>query len=159
MFLFDGEEFKNKRPDAVYISQDVELFDMSIKDNITLGKEVPKEQILQMFEDAGLIEWYKSLENGLDEIVGERGIKLSAGQRQRLNIIRGILIDKEVYFFDEPTSNLDLESEEKIINMINKYLKEKTYLIVTHRESIKKLCNKHYLVENHTMNLDGSEDF
>lgn len=158
MFLFDGEELKNKRPDAVYISQDVELFDMSIKDNITLGKEVTKEQILQMFEDAGLIEWYKSLEKGLDEIVGERGIKLSAGQRQRLNIIRGILIDKEVYLFDEPTSNLDLESEEKIINMINKYLKEKTYIIVTHRESIKKLCNKHYLVENHTMNLDSSED-
>lgn len=90
-------------------------------------------------------------ESSLDEVVGEKGVKLSAGQRQRLNIIRGILIDKDVYFFDEPTSNLDKESEEKIVNMIDKYLKDKTYIIVTHRDSIKKLCNKHYVFEDHTM--------
>ena len=64
-------------------------------------------------------------------MVGERGIKLSAGQKQRLNLIRGILIDKDLYFFDEPTSNLDALSEEKITNMIEKYLKDKTYVIVT----------------------------
>lgn len=156
--LFDNSKLKNKKPDIVYISQDVELFDMSIRDNITLGKEIAQEKIIEMFEDAGLIEWYESLEKGLDEIVGERGIKLSAGQRQRLNIIRGILIDKDVYFFDEPTSNLDIESEEKIVSMIEKYLKDKTYIIVTHRESIKSLCNKHYVFENHIMNLESSMD-
>ena len=149
--LFDQKEYKNKKPDVVYISQDVELFDMSIKDNLTLGEKISTKKILEMFEDAGLMEWYTNLENGLDEVVGEKGIKLSAGQRQRLNIIRGILIDKDVYFFDEPTSNLDIESEEKIVNMIDKYLKDKTYIIVTHRESIKKLCNKHYVFEDHTM--------
>lgn len=148
---FDKKIVKNKRPDVVYISQDVELFDMSIKDNLTLGKNISEKKVIEMFEDAGLKDWYDNLENGLDEIVGEKGVKLSAGQRQRLNIIRGILIDKDVYFFDEPTSNLDLESEEKIVNMIDKYLNDKTYIIVTHRDSIKKLCNKHYVFENHTM--------
>lgn len=148
---FDNKPVKNTRPDVVYISQDVELFDMSIRENLTLGKNISEKRLIQMFEDAGLKEWYDGLEKGLDEIVGEKGVKLSAGQRQRLNIIRGILIDKDVYFFDEPTSALDKESEVKIVNMIDKYLNDKTYIIVTHRESIKRLCSKHYIFENHTM--------
>ena len=123
--MFDNKIIKNKKPDVVYISQDVELFDMSIKDNLTLGNNISNKKILEMFEDAGLMEWYSNLENGLDEIVGEKGVKLSAGQRQRLNIIRGILIDKDVYFFDEPTSNLDQESEEKIVAMIEIGIKHK----------------------------------
>ena len=81
----------------------------------------------------------------------EKGIKLSAGQKQRLNIIRGILIDADLYFFDEPTSNLDVESEEKIYKMIEKHLKNKSYIIVTHRESLKKLCDRHFIFENHEM--------
>ena len=72
-------------------------------------------------------------------------------RKQRLNLIRGILIDKELYFFDEPTSNLDSLSEEKITNMIAKYLKYKTYVIVTHRPKLKELCNRHYRFENHIM--------
>ena len=150
-FFIDGKVVNDKKPDVVYISQDVELFDMSIRDNLTLGKNISEKRILDMFEDAGLMEWYLNLDKGLEEVVGEKGVKLSAGQRQRLNIIRGILIDKDVYFFDEPTSNLDKDSEEKIVTMIDKYLKDKTYIVVTHRESIKKLCNKHYIFEDHTM--------
>jgi len=150
---FDKKLVKHTRPDVVYISQDVELFDMSIRDNLTLGQNISEKKLIEMFEDAGLKEWYEGLENGLDEVVGEKGVKLSAGQRQRLNIIRGILINKDVYFFDEPTSALDKESEEKIVNMIDKYLNDKTYIIVTHRDSIKRLCNKHYVFENHTMKI------
>lgn len=104
-----------------------------------------------MIKEAGLIGWYNELPQGLDTMVGERGIKLSAGQKQRLNLIRGILIDKDLYFFDEPTSNLDTLSEEKITNMIEKYLKDKTYVIVTHRPRLKELCNKHYIFEDHMM--------
>lgn len=148
---FDSKKVNHTRPDVVYISQDVELFDMSIRDNLTLGQNISEKKLIEMFEDAGLREWYDSLEKGLDEVVGEKGVKLSAGQRQRLNIIRGILINKDVYFFDEPTSALDKESEEKIVNMIDKYLNDKTYIVVTHRESIKRLCNKHYIFEDHTM--------
>ena len=149
--IIDNKEVTDKRLDIVYISQEVELFNLSIRDNLTLGKNISDKKILELFEDAGLMEWYSNLENGLDEMVGEKGVRLSAGQRQRLNIIRGILINKDVYFFDEPTSNLDKESEEKIVSMIDKYLNAKTYLIVTHRDAIKRLCNKHYVFEEHTM--------
>lgn len=149
--LIDGKKEKDKRLDLVFVSQEVELFDLSVRDNLCLGKEISDDIILELLDEAGLMNWYNELPEGLDTRVGERGIKLSAGQKQRLNLVRGILIDKELYFFDEPTSNLDILSEEKITNMIEKYLKDKTYVIVTHRPKLKELCNKHYLFEDHMM--------
>ena len=149
--LIDNKQVKDSRLDLVFVSQEIELFDLSIRDNLCLGKNIPEERILELFEEAGLMGWYNELPEGLDTMVGERGVKLSAGQKQRLNLIRGILIDKDLYFFDEPTSNLDAISEEKITNMIEKYLKDKTYVIVTHRPKLKELCNKHYIFENHMM--------
>lgn len=149
--LIDNKEIKDGRLDLVFVSQEVDLFDLSIRDNLCLGKEISDERILELLDEAGLTGWYNELPDGLETMVGERGIKLSAGQKQRLNLIRGILIDKDLYFFDEPTSNLDALSEEKITNMIEKYLKNKTYVIVTHRPRLKELCNKHYVFENHIM--------
>lgn len=149
--LIDNKKQKDVRLDLVFVSQEVDLFDLSVRENLCLGKNISDDKILELIEEAGLTTWYKELPEGLDTIVGERGIKLSAGQKQRLNLIRGILIDKELYFFDEPTSNLDVISEEKIINMIEKYLNDKTYIIVTHRPKLKQLCNKHYVFENHMM--------
>lgn len=149
--LIDNKEIKDSRLDLVFVSQEVDLFDLSIRDNLCLGKDISDDKILELLEEAGFIGWYKELLDGLETMVGERGIKLSAGQKQRLNLIIGILINKDLYFFDEPTSNLDALSEEKITNMIEKYLKDKTYVIVTHRPKLKELCNKHYLFDNHMM--------
>lgn len=149
--LIDNKEIKDSRLDLVFVSQEVDLFDSSIRDNLCLEKDISDDKILELLEEAGLIGWYKELPDGLETMVGERGIKLSAGQKQRLNLIRGILIDKDLYFFDEPTSNLDALSEEKITNMIEKYLKDKTYVIVTHRPRLRELCNKHYIFEDHMM--------
>lgn len=151
IFKVDGKEIEQSKLDLVFVSQEVDLFDLSIRDNLCLGKDISDSKIIELLKDAGLMEWYNELPDGLDTLVGERGIKLSAGQKQRLNLIRGILIDKELYFFDEPTSNLDSISEEKITNMIEKYLKNKSYIIVTHREKLKRLCNKHYIFENYMM--------
>ncbi len=155
--LIDGKEVKNKKLDLVFVSQEVDLFDLTIRENLCLGKDVKEEKILELFKDAGLLEWYKSLPDGLDTLVGERGIKLSAGQKQRLNLIRGILIDKVLYFFDEPTSNLDKMSEIRITNMIKKYLKDKTYIIITHRDKLKELCDRHYIMNNNKMSLQTNE--
>ena len=120
-------------------------------ENICLGKRISNETLSEYLKDAGLDEWINDLENGLDTLVGEKGIKLSAGQKQRLNIIRGILLDKEIYILDEPTSNLDSLSENKIYDMINKYLKDKTCLIVTHRPKLTEICNKHYCFDKRIM--------
>ena len=149
-YLTDGTP-TSKTPDIAYISQESDLFDLTIKENLCLGKRISNETLNEYLKDAGLDEWINDLENGLDTLVGEKGIKLSAGQKQRLNIIRGILLDKEIYILDEPTSNLDSLSENKIYDMINKYLKNKTCLIVTHRPKLTEICNKHYYFDKRVM--------
>lgn len=141
----------SKVPDVAYISQDSDLFDLTIKENLCLGKKIPDKVLNEYIKDAGLEDWINNLEKGLDTLVGEKGIKLSAGQKQRLNIIRGILLDKEIYILDEPTSNLDILSENKIYDMINKYLKDKTCIIVTHRPKLTEICNKHYYFQKRVM--------
>ena len=149
-YLVDGNTI-DKVPDIAYISQDADLFDLTIRENLTLGRKVKDDVLMQYLNDAGLSDWLNELDMGMNTKVGDRGVKLSAGQKQRLNIIRGIILDKELYILDEPTSNLDELSEQKIIDMINKYLKDKTYVIVTHRKNLKALCNKHFEFKKHTM--------
>ena len=137
--------------DIVYVAQDIDLFNLSLRDNLCLGKDISDEKLNELLQEAGLLEWINKLENGLDTIVGEKGLKLSAGQKQRINILRGLLLDKDIYLLDEPTSNLDKETEKLIINLIYKYLDKKTLLIVTHREPIQAICSRHYEFENNIM--------
>jgi len=134
-----------------YISQEIDLFDLTIRDNLCLGKRIEDEKLKIYLKEAGLYDWINKLENGLDTVVGERGLKLSVGQKQRLNIIRGILLDKDIYILDEPTSNLDKETEKLMISLIQKYLQDKTVIIVTHRDEIKQICSRHYEFKNNIM--------
>lgn len=152
-YLIDGKVQKGNL-NLAYISQEIDLFDLTVKENLCLGKNIENDVLMKYIEEAGLLEWVQGLEKGLDTVVGERGLKLSVGQKQRLNIIRGILLDKEMYILDEPTSNLDKETEKLIVKLIEKYLQDKTVVIVTHREEIKKMCTKHYKFENSTMGLE-----
>ena len=151
LITINGLNTKKMKVDSVFVSQEADLFDLSIRDNLILNRNISDEKILELLEFVGLLEWYKELPKGLDTIVGEKGVTLSAGQKQRLILIRGILMDKELYFFDEPTSNLDSDSEEKVINTIEKYLHNKTYVIVTHRDGLKRLTKKNYILKNHIL--------
>lgn len=151
-YKVDGES-KSGNLDLAYISQEIDLFDLTVKENLCLGKDISDETLMKILAEAGLQNWVEKLENGLDTIVGERGLKLSVGQKQRLNLIRGILLDKDIYVLDEPTSNLDKETEKLIVDLIQKYLGNKTVVIVTHRDEIKKICQKHYVFEENQMRL------
>lgn len=149
-YIVDGKSKKGNL-NLAYISQEIDLFDLTVKENLCLGKDIDDTKLMEYLKEAGLDDWVNKLENGLDTVVGERGLKLSVGQKQRLNIIRGILLEKDVYVLDEPTSNLDKETEKLIINLIQKYLKDKTVIIVTHRDEIKNICNRHYEFKDNTM--------
>lgn len=136
-----------ERLDCVFIAQDTEVLDLSVRDNLKLGKDIPDEILLSYLDRVGLKGWIDSQENGLDTILGERGCYVSTGQRQRLNLIRGLLMtysNKEIFLLDEPTSNVDEETEIKMVELINEVLADKTVIIVTHRPRIKDICNKHY---------------
>lgn len=139
---------------SAFISQETELFNLSIKDNMTLGQDIQESLLWQLLADLRLADWVKGLENGLETVVGEKGLRLSAGQKQRVNLARGILLSRPLYLLDEPTSHLDEATEQAIIKVIEKYLGDKTIVVVTHRPAIKKICNKFYKMSGHTIALE-----
>ncbi|MBB2182138.1 ABC transporter ATP-binding protein [Lachnospiraceae bacterium MD1] len=139
----------HKNIDAVYIAQDTEMLDMTLRDNLTFGNtSISDETLINMLDAVGMGEWYERQEKGLDTLLGERGVFVSTGQRQRLNILRGLLIDKEIYLLDEPTSNVDDATEDKMIRLIEDRLRGKTVIIVTHKDSIRSICNREYSFNN-----------
>src|SRR6266496_401800 len=137
--------------ESAFISQETELFNLSLHDNLTLGRKIEDEQLWQLLEDLQLADWVRSLEHGLETIAGEKGLRLSAGQKQRVNLARGILLDRSLYLLDEPTSHLDEATERAVVAAIQKYLGDKTAVIVTHRLQIKKICNKFYKMSQHVV--------
>lgn len=148
--IYINEHKTDKRIECVFIAQDTEILDMSIRDNLALGNEnISDEKLINYIDMVGLKGWFDAQENKLDTILGERGVFVSTGQRQRLNLIRGLLIqDKEIYLLDEPTSNVDEKTEETMIDLIRASLNDKTAIIVTHKPKIKAICNHSYVFKN-----------
>lgn len=133
------------------ISQEIELFNMSLRENIMLGQSVKEENIFEILEKFDLLDWIQNLDEGMETIVGEKGIKLSAGQKQRINLIRGVVLDHEILLLDEPTSHLDAVTEKKIVEFLKKYLSGRTAIIVSHREELKTICDRCYVIEDRVM--------
>lgn len=146
----DGKDLKDVKLDIGTVSQEIELFNMSIKDNLCLDKKISDEEIIKYLEELELNE-VLMFEDNIYTIVGEKGLKLSTGQKRRINILRSYLMNKDIYILDEPTSNLDKHTEEIVVNFILKYFKNKTLIIATHNEKINEICNKFYTFENHQL--------
>ena len=118
------------------VPQDVTLFNMSIYENILFGRpSAQKEEVEEAMKLAHLEPFLKKLPDHYDTIVGERGLKLSGGEKQRIAIARVLLKRPALYVFDEATSSLDLKTEETIMNNIAPILKKSTSLIIAHRLS------------------------
>ena len=148
--LIDNFDIKEKRLDIGVVSQEIELFNMSIKDNLCLDKKISDDEIVKYLKELELDEIFL-FEEGIYTIVGEKGLKLSTGQKRRINILRSYLMNKDIYILDEPTSNLDKHTEEIVVNFILKYFKNKTLIIATHNEKINEICNKFYTFDNHNL--------
>ena len=116
----------------VYITFDPMIFKGTIKDNLCLSTEYSDEEIWNALKKVRLDQFFKTQE-GLETQILENGSNLSGGQKQRLNLARSLLFDGQVYIFDEATSNIDVESEEMIIDIIQALAKEKTVIMITHR--------------------------
>ena len=148
--LIDDKSLKDFKLDIGTVSQEVELFNMSIKDNLCLDKKISDEEIIKYIKELELDE-ILLFKNGIHTVVGEKGLKISTGQKRRINILRSYLMNKAIYILDEPTSNLDKHTEEVVVKFILKYFKNKTLIIVTHNEKIKEICNKFYKLEDHKL--------
>ncbi|MDO8507322.1 MAG: ABC transporter ATP-binding protein [bacterium] len=133
------------------ISQEVELFNISLRDNITLDRNMSDKEIEVLLDKVDLLSWIRGLKEGLDTVVGEKGVKLSTGQKQRINLLRGIILDREILLLDEPTSNLDVLTQKKVIDFLGEYLKGKTAIIVSHHDELKGVCDRCYEMKNHIL--------
>lgn len=135
------------------VSQEAELFHLSVRDNLTLGQDVKDNTLLRYLDEVEMREWFDGLSDGFDSIVGEKGVTLSAGQRQRLNILRAIVLNRSLYILDEPTSHLDAHTEEIVVSFLQKHLTEKAVVIVTHRLALRSICDTSYQMKDHRLSL------
>ena len=125
------------------VPQEIILFGGTIRENIAYGKpNASEEEIIAAAEKANALEFINSFPEGLETIVGDRGIKLSGGQRQRIAIARTILKDPAILILDEATSSLDAHSEKEVQIALDELMKNRTTLIIAHRlATIKKVDN------------------
>ncbi len=135
----DGEsiyssDIRDYRSNIALVPQEVILFGGTIRENILYGKEdATEEEIIKAAKQSNSWEFIKSFPDGLDTIIGERGVKLSGGQRQRVAIARAILKNPAILLLDEATSSLDSESEKVVQDALDKLMEGRTSIIIAHR--------------------------
>lgn len=131
-----------------FVMQDNMLFNTTIRENLLYGKSGASEvEMRDACCKAYILDFIDSLPEGLDTVIGEKGIKLSGGQRQRLVLARLFLRDVTIFIFDEATSALDQYSENIVQDAIRSISKDKTVLVVAHRESSIRLCDRKIVME------------
>lgn len=134
-----------------YIPQSIYLIDESIRDNIAFGIDADKiddKRIWEVLEEAQLKEFVEELPEGLDTTIGDRGVRISGGQRQRLGIARALYHNPEILVFDEATSALDGDTEKAVMDAVNSFHGRKTMVIIAHRLNTIAKCDVIYKVED-----------
>ena len=139
--LFDTTSFQDIKRNSymkkvAVVPQETELFNLSLEENITLCKTGKKEALLQKaLEIAHIKDFAHKLPEGIKSLVGEKGIKLSGGEKQRVGIARAIYKEPEILLLDEATSHLDIESEKKIQEAFHTFFQDITAIVIAHRLS------------------------
>lgn len=134
-----------------YIPQNIYLIDDTIRNNVVFGipeSEETEENIWKALESAQLSEFVRELDQGLDTVVGERGVRLSGGQRQRIGIARALFLNPEILILDEATSALDNETESAVMTAIEQLKGNRTLIIIAHRLSTIKNCDVIYEIKD-----------
>jgi ABC-type multidrug transport system fused ATPase/permease subunit len=143
------------------VLQDTEVFNFSLKDNVTVANDAEKdnEELLQRSLDiAHVTDFLHKLPHGTDTVIGEKGVKLSGGEKQRLGIARAIFKQPQLLLLDEATSHLDLESEEKIKDSLHTFFENVTAIVIAHRLTTIKAMDKIIVIENGQLVEQGNFD-
>lgn len=144
-----------------YIPQSIYLMDDTIRANIAFGIEedkVDEAMLWKAVREAQLEEFVKGLPEGLDTMIGDRGVKLSGGQRQRIGIARALYGNPQVLILDEATSALDNDTEKEVMNAIDSLHGTRTLIVIAHRLTTIRKCDRIYEVGDGTVTLRNKED-
>jgi ABC-type multidrug transport system fused ATPase/permease subunit len=144
-----------------YVPQSITLVDASIRENVALGLEgslIDNHKVWSVLKEANLEKFVHELPQQLDTFIGENGMRISGGQRQRLGLARALYRNPEVIVFDEATSALDVETEKRITEEIMKLSGKRTLIIVAHRTSTIKDCDVIYYIKDGKILNSGRYD-
>lgn len=162
--IIDGINITDIKRGSLYknisiVTQESILFNDTIFNNIKIGNlDSNREDIINAAKEANAHDFIKDQLNGYDTVIGDYGNKLSGGQKQRLTIARAMLKSPSILILDEATSSLDSESEKKIQDAINKLMHNKTSLIIAHKFSTIKKCDKIILIDKGRIVAQGTHD-
>jgi len=139
-----------------YVPQEPSLFSDTIYNNIVFGNKIDKNTLERIVEICQLREFIKNCPRGFEEVIGERGLKLSGGEKQRIAIARALIKDAKILILDDATTNLDAETEKKLIQKIAEITE--TIIIVSHRLSILSVCDYVYVLDNGKIVEEGTPE-
>ena len=129
-------------------TQDITLFDDTIKNNIIYANpNASKDEIIQVAKNSFALDFIQKLPEGFDTIIGENGVRLSGGEKQRISIARAMLKKTPIILLDEATSSLDAETESKIQRAMEVLTENKTTLVIAHRLST--IINAHKMISRY----------
>lgn len=159
--LIDGLNIKdiklnNLRGSVAMMLQDNFLFARSVYDNLILAKKIKKEEVIKICKMLDIHDMIMNLENGYETILLNNGSNLSSGEKQLLCIARIMIQNPKILILDEATSNIDLMTEKKITNALDIVTKDRTTIIVAHRISTIKNCDKIILIKDHINYEEGT---
>ena len=162
--LFDGVpaedyDLASLRRRIGYVSQSSLLLAGTIEENLRYGNsEASDEAVRRAAQASGIHDFVTGLEDGYESRLGEGGVNLSEGQKQRLAIARALVLDPDILILDEPTSALDREKEKSVIESLPEQLRKKTLLVVTHRSSTLELADRILYLRDGRLSEAGSRD-
>jgi len=150
----------NLRKNISYIPQEVVLFDGTVGENISSGiKQSSDESVLKVIKDSGVEKFINQEPAGLDTPVYENSRGLSGGQKQSIAIARALLKkDSKIVLLDEPTNSLDSITEKIVENNLKEFVKDKTMILVSHKNSILSLADRLILLSNSGVLLDDKKE-
>ncbi len=162
--MIDGIDLRQLDPTELrsrvgYVPQDVTLFYGSLRDNLTLAhSNVSDAQLLRAAEIANLGDYINRHPKGFDMLIGERGDSLSGGQRKCVALARAVVHDPPILLMDEPTGSMDHSTEVAVKQQLQEYVKGRTWVVVTHRNSLLEMVDRIIVIDNGKLVADGPRD-
>ena len=141
-----------------YISQDIFLFNNTIKENLILNETIKMEEVIEMAKKINAYDFINQLPQRFNYVIEENGANLSMGQKQRLSILRALLKKPDILIMDEATSNLDTITENIIQNTLNNLDMEMTIIIIAHRLSTIRMCDRIYVLDKGEIIESGTHE-